>query len=187
LNKTAEELKQLAQIAKEMCFAQKGKRKEDIEEQQKERKAAARKRELEEVADEAKALRLHKKVYKSFLTAKRPKSKTVNRPHEQKLLQKLDDNFPNKTGKEKTHEIDANVKEISKLRFHKAVFEKGKEPSVGLNMKSTRNTKPNLYSRPKVNEQFHGMIKNPKPNKAMRYFPEKSLLTGCAIPLIPFS
>jgi hypothetical protein len=82
LNKTPEEIRQLAQHAKEMCLAEKGKRMEAKEEQQKERKEAVAKEELAKKYAQGTTIRLHNRFYKLFLHAKRPKGKTVDRKHE---------------------------------------------------------------------------------------------------------
>jgi hypothetical protein len=143
---TAEEIKQLAQKAK-------GKRKEDKEKQLKERKEAFAKEEKDKKWARAAAKRLNNlKDYKSFLGPKRRKGSTVDHNHEEGLMQKLNETFPEDVTEksQESQEIsDVGLPlEISKLKYHAAV-------------PMPKNNKQ-IYRRPITRASFSGMMMNPK-------------------------
>jgi hypothetical protein len=152
MNKTPEEIKVLANLARIQRYAKKQERKEALEQTRKDKQFA-----------QHSALRLHNKHYSAFLKSKRTKGKTVDRKYEQELLGKLEISFPVDIGEMKTDEVDETF-EISKLRYHKPVYKQGmplraSRGKPGMSLRASRG-KPDL--RPTTQERFSGMMKNPK-------------------------
>ena len=156
LNKTPEEIRHLAKLAKETRLAEARKRIEAKEELEMERTKALEKEEEEKRRSQGAAFRLHKKIYKSLTNNTRRKGKTVDRKVEQELLRNLNDNFKiDDKDEEEPHEVDENAidspLEIYKLRYHKAEFQKKKE--------ATGKYRFDIQESP---EHFSGMMKDPK-------------------------
>ena len=146
---TTEEIKLLAQQAKD-------KRREDKEER---KKAIDKEIKAKKFAESA-AKRIHKKVYKTFLDTKRKRGKSVDRQHNDKFLKKLMAFIPN--NQKNVKPTPGSELEIDRLRYHPAV---GNRRSFTQNSFFSDGRKCQVYSRPTVREQFDGMMRDPRKNK----------------------
>jgi hypothetical protein len=149
---TTEEIKLLAQQAKD-------KRREDKEEK---KKAIDKEIKAKRFA-EAAAQRIHKKIYKTFLDTKRKKGKSVDRQHNQNVLKELDGFFPNSQGNVKPHQ--GSELEIDRLRYHPAVGTHNETFFAEDGRNESKSGRAHIVSRPTVREQFDGIMRDPRNNK----------------------